>query len=84
TGDNLSEYIVSVLTAYGIGWRAYVNNNGNIEIEFYKGVNRSVGQTDNAHVIFSPDNENILNSTYSVDYSNYKNVALVAGEGEGT
>lgn len=84
TGDNLSEYIVSVLTAYGIGWRAYVNNNGSIEIEFYKGVNRSVCQTDNAHVIFSPDNENNLNSTYSVDYSNYKNVALVAGEGEGT
>ena len=83
TGTNLLEYMVSVLTSYGIGWDCCINENRKIVIHFYKGVDRSTAQDDNPHIIFSPDAENILNSNHIVDYSDYCNVALVAGEGEG-
>ena len=84
TYTNLSEYIVGVLTTYGIGWRCIVTADKQIRIDFYKGADRSEAQEENPHIIFSPDNENILNSDYYEDYAQYKNVALVAGEGEGT
>ena len=83
TGDNLQEYITKTLTIYGIGWRCCVNENKEIVFDFYKGVDRSINQSDNPRVVFSPDNENILNCDYSMDYTDYKNVAVVAGEGEG-
>ena len=83
TGDNLQEYITSVLTTYGIGWECVLNENRQICIDFFKGADRSIAQNDNPHITFSPENENILNSDYKMDYKGYKNVALVAGEGEG-
>lgn len=83
TGDNLLEYMVKVLTTYGIGWKCCLNENRQIVFSFYKGVDRSLSQDDNPHIVFSAENENILNSDHTIDYSEYKNVALVAGEGEG-
>lgn len=48
-----------------------------------KGVDRTKSQRDVAPCIFSQAYENILSSNYEENYSTYKNVALVAGEGEG-
>lgn len=83
TGDNLLEYMTKVLTTYGIGWKCCLNENRQMVFSFYKGVDRSLSQDDNPHIVFSAENENILNSDHMVDYSAYKNVALIAGEGEG-
>ena len=57
--------------------------NGKMLIELYKGENRSYSQTKNPYVTFSPDFDNLLSTDYQFDKRNYKNVALVAGEGEG-
>ncbi|KAI3350154.1 siphovirus ReqiPepy6 Gp37-like family protein [Clostridium botulinum] len=51
--------------------------------KIYKGIDRSINQSKVAPVIFSRDFENVLNQNYVESNNNYKNVALVAGAGEG-
>ena len=49
----------------------------------YEGIDRSYNQEVNDYVCFSSEFDNISSSNYKVDWGNMKNVALVAGEGEG-
>ncbi len=86
TGNNLLEAVEEICKAHGIGFRAVVDNHSVVTpiIELMIGTDRSAGQTVNSPVIFSPEYDNLLASNYVLDTSNYKNVAIVAGEGEGT
>lgn len=84
TGDNLGDSVVDICTTYGIGWRVYVNSDKRMVVEFFKGSDRSDNQTENARVTFSTDYDTLLNSDYTLDTEEYANVALVAGEGEGS
>lgn len=83
TGKPLDEFLTSVCRSYGIGWDIYVKN-GMLYFDLFKGIDRSYSQNVNAQVIFSPEYDNLISSDYSRDKTNYKNVALVAGEGEGS
>ena len=85
TGTNLLEAVEEICTAYGLGFRAVADNAGEItpRIELFKGTDRSAGQSVNSPVTFSAEFENLLSSSYAMDTSAYKNVAIVAGEGEG-
>lgn len=47
------------------------------------GVDRSVNQTAVDPVFYSTELDDVLSSEYSYDSSDYRNVSLVAGEGEG-
>jgi len=47
------------------------------------GVNRTVNQTVNEPVFFSTELDDVLSSEYNYNSAPYRNVALVAGEGEG-
>lgn len=49
----------------------------------YKGLDRTSSQSVNPRAIFSQRFENVLSSQYSIDRKSYKNVALIAGQGEG-
>ncbi len=49
----------------------------------YKGLDRTASQSVNPRAIFSQRFENVLSSEYLYDKKNYKNVALIAGQGEG-
>lgn len=51
--------------------------------KIYQGIDRSISQKVIAPVIFSRSFENVLNQNYLESTNNYKNVALVAGAGEG-
>lgn len=82
TGDNLASFIIELCTAYGVGWDIYIYD-GNFVFILYKGVDRSYRQSENPRVEFSPEYDNLNTSDYQFDKTNYKNVALVAGEGEG-
>lgn len=82
TGTNLYDFICEVCTTYSIGWEVYTKDSTFI-VNFYKGIDRSYNQSTNAFVVFSPDLDNLLSTNYQYDKTNYKNVALVAGEGEG-
>lgn len=84
TGDNLLEVVTKLCKTYGYGFKITLDEKRQFVFQLYKGTDRSYNQTENPYVIFSPDFDNLLTVDYSADKSNYKNVALVAGEGEGT
>lgn len=84
TGTNLLEAIQDICITYQYGWDVLFLD-GAFSVVFYKGENRSYSQTDtdNPYVVFSSEFDNLISSVYTQDTSQYKNVALVAGEGEG-
>lgn len=54
-----------------------------LQFEVWKGKDRTDTQTENSWAIFSDRFRNVKNAIYDRDESNSKNVAYVAGEGEG-
>lgn len=84
TGANLMTSIEDICVTYQWGWDVLFLD-GKFMVIFYKGVDRSYGQTetDNPYVVFSAEFDNLTSSVYAQDTSQYRNVALVAGEGEG-
>lgn len=84
TGDSLYEVICNLCDTYKIGFSIILNSENNFVFKLYKGKNRSYDQNTNSYVVFSPNFENIINSNYAEDSTEYKNITLVAGEGEGS
>lgn len=83
TGDNLYDIICDQCKAKKIGFKIVLTPDFEFAFSFYKGKDRSYDQTENSYVVFSPNFENIINSRYLESAETYKNVTLVAGEGEG-
>lgn len=83
TGDDLYEVVTGLCVANDIGFRITLDSSNNFVFELYKGDNRSYDQSENPYVIFSPNFDNIIDSQYAETSKEYKNVALVGGEGEG-
>lgn len=84
TGKPLGDTLTDICMTYGLGHKVTMNSNHNKFIySLYSGVDRSYAQTKNSYVVFSDEYGNLLTSDYTKDESNYKNVAMVAGEGEG-
>ena len=82
-GENLMSAIRDLCASKDIGIKARKNGN-KVELEFYKGVNRSLEQTKNSPVMFSNFFDNLINTTYFESLQDFKNVALVGGEEKGT
>lgn len=82
-GENLATWLEEICTTYGYGWDISIKNNKYL-FTLYKGVDRTYDQSDVIPVVFSPEYDNLLSSSYSYDMSNYQNTALIGGEGEGT
>ena len=81
----IDEELTSLAETYGISYRInldYINKK--LIFENYKGVNRTTSQSSIAPCIFSRDFENVLTQEYFESQQDFKNVALVAGEGEGS
>lgn len=88
TGDNLLEAIEELCAANNYGFKVTLQSTtvletGSIIVDFYKGVDRSESQSALPRVVFSEEYDNLKASKYTRDKTNYKSVALVAGEGEG-
>lgn len=84
TGTNLETAISNICIRFGLGYDVQLDlTNKKFVFVLFKGTDRSYGQTENPRVIFSPEYENLLYTSYTDSNENYKNVALVAGEGEG-
>lgn len=77
--NNIGQKVRDFCQKYGWGYKVIVDNTvNNFYFLLYKGTDRS------DLVIFSPEYENLSSSKYVTDSSNIANVALVAGEGEGS
>lgn len=83
TGDNLYEAVCKLCNSVNIGFKITLNDNNQFVFKLYSGVDRSYDQETNPYVVFSPSFENIIDSNYYESKAGYKNVGLVAGEGEG-
>lgn len=76
---NVGEKIREFCTKYKWGYKVIVDDiTKNFYFLMYNGTDRS------DYVVFSPDYENLISTKYKEDSSNLANVALVAGEGEGS
>ncbi len=82
-GENLAEWIESVCQQYGYGWDVYIDNCSYV-FELYQGTDRTYDQSSVVPVVFSPEFDNLLSASYTYEKADYKNAALVGGEGEGT
>lgn len=74
---SVEEKIQELCTTYGWGYKVVVDI-GNFYFCLYEGDDRSNS------VVFSRDYENLAETSYIEDSTNLANVALVAGEGEGS
>jgi hypothetical protein len=83
TGDNLLNVIEEICAAYDYGFSVKLTN-GVFVFDLYKGVNRSWEQMENKHIVFSANYDNLITSDYESDHAEICNIALVAGEGEGS
>lgn len=77
TYKKVSEKVKEFCTTYGWGYKVIVDI-GNFYFVLYKGEDKSES------VIFADEFENLISTSYKEDSSNLANVALVAGEGEGS
>lgn len=84
TGDDLYTVIKGLCEENNIGFKIVLADDNWFEFSLYAGVDRSYDQTENPYVVFSPNFENIINSNYFSSKAGYRNVTLVAGEGEET
>lgn len=82
-GDNIAEWLESTCETYGYGWDVYISG-GKYVFTLYKGLNRTYSQDVLVPVVFSPEYDNLLSSSYTFSKSEYKNAALIGGEGEGS
>lgn len=85
TGDNLLTAITELLNTYRLGFSMDFNDTivPSLLFKIYRGTNRSSAQSSNPRVIFSPYFDNLLATTIQASNVNYRNIAKVAGEGEG-
>jgi len=86
TGGNMADVIYENLQTEGISFRTdldYVNNK--ILFYCYQGKDKTytTGQVSNNPVVFKPSLGSIRSLDYLEDISDYKNCAIVAGQGEG-
>ena len=77
TYKNVGEKVREYCMKYGWGYRVILNDE-NFYFQLYKGTDRS------GTVIFSDQYENLSTTIYLEDETNLGNVALVAGEGQGS
>lgn len=81
---NLLDQVEDIALTSEIGIRALLDiQNKLIKFDIYEGLDRTQGQAINPRVIFSREFENVLSQEYTDSLNNYKNVALVGGQGEG-
>lgn len=76
TYDYIGDKVQEICQQFGWGYKVTIKN-GNFVFSLYKGEDKS------QYITFSQNYDNISTTDYQEDNSNIKNVALIAGEGEG-
>lgn len=89
TGANVREKVESLLETENMGYEVVPIISGTkltgFEFRILKGADRTVGNTaGNPPILFSVYMKNILTSNYIYNTNDFRNMAYVAGEGEGS
>jgi hypothetical protein len=84
TGKELGMECYKRLQAQGLSYRcAYNKDDDKIYFSIWQGKDRTQGQSQNSFATFSSEFGNLGKVEVTIDKSNYKNFAVVGGEGEG-
>lgn len=84
TGQSLNEAISKICKVQKLGYDVTLDlPNKQFVFKLYEGKDRSFNQSTNPYVVFSKDFENLISTDYVNNGSQFRNVAKVAGEGEG-
>lgn len=84
TGDNVGDSIAKLCQEHELGFKVLFDRSTALfTFSLYRGTDRSNDQDDVPRVVFSEEFDNLLKSDYTDDGSGYKNVARIAGEGQG-
>ena len=79
--ENLMTAVFSLCKQYGFSFKFILTENKDgFDIHFFRGKDRTIQQTENPPVIFSPSYYNLINSQYVSDSSEDKTMAFIAGE----
>ncbi|MDU2266096.1 MAG: siphovirus ReqiPepy6 Gp37-like family protein, partial [Clostridium celatum] len=80
----LSDELETIAKTSRLGWNIKFDyKNKRFVFESLVGIDRTVNQADVPPMIFSRRYDNVLELEYTKDVSEYKNCAIVAGQGEG-
>lgn len=80
---SVSSWLNALAVKYDVGWRVLFDPvNTQYLFDVYRGRDLSYGQSENPRAIFSLDFENVNNQTLTDADEDFKNMAIVAGEGD--
>lgn len=80
----LSEELQGIGETAELGWEVFIDPVAKTwRFDIVQGIDRSINQTINPPVIFSPDFRNVKSQEYTDSDLNYRNFGYVAGDGEG-
>lgn len=84
TWKTVLDVLITLSKSSNIGFRVRIDvPNKALIFETYQGTDRTVTQSVIPYVLFSNEFNNIVGPTYTLNSQNYKNYAIVGGEGEG-
>ena len=83
TGTNLMQAVCDLVSSNNLGWKVPIVD-GKFTATLISGVDRTVDQMEREPVIFADEYDNLISSDYLCDLTGYANVAVIAGEGEGS
>lgn len=85
--DNLMRWVYTVCEKIGGTANIRLNKISGEQyemiLELSQGSDRSIMQSENPHIVFSDEYNNLLSFSYSTDISEQKNFAYILGKGEG-
>ncbi len=76
-GEDLYTVIQEMCEAYGFGFKVTLNSSNQFVFKLYCGVDRSFAQTSLPYVVFSPEFNNIANTTYNYETTGKQNVVYL-------
>lgn len=84
TYKNALASMIKVAKQSQLGFRVVPDFNAkSMQFQVYKGVDRSMAQSDRARVIFSEEYSNLNRATFEENEQVYRNICYVGGQGEG-
>jgi len=82
SNENLGNKFFYLLQLQEFSWRVHYDEKTNdLQVEIWKGLDRTQEQSENSPVTWSTSFRNIFDIEYTIDDSAYKNYAVVVGNG---
>ena len=79
--ENVGDKIFEICAENNLGCKIEFNRQSKeLIFSLYKGADRTIYQTKNNQILFSPEYDNLFSSKYNLDISELKNVALISGD----